>query len=73
MKNVVTNSNNNNLQHQESSSSNFIKNTQSVNSDPKHTIGDLLLKIPQLLLQQGLSSVKVSTYIFIYSIHFIFN
>uniref|UniRef100_A0A2S2R0L8 ATP-dependent RNA helicase n=2 Tax=Sipha flava TaxID=143950 RepID=A0A2S2R0L8_9HEMI len=59
VKNVVTNSDNNSTQLHEASSSNFIKNSQSVYSDPKQTINDLLLKIPQLLLQQGLSSVTV--------------
>jgi hypothetical protein len=65
VKNVVTNSDNNSTQLHEASSSNFIKNSQSVYSDPKQTINDLLLKIPQLLLQQGLSSVTVSIFLLI--------
>lgn len=65
VKSVVANADNDKKPLDEASSSKLLKNTESVYSDSIQTVGDLLLTIPQFLLQQERSSVTVSSYTFI--------
>jgi len=46
----------------EASTSQPTLNKESLYSDTNVNIGDLLLKIPQLLLQQGIDYIQVSPY-----------
>lgn len=58
---------NSNGQLHEASTSQLYKTQEKLCLDPNISIGDLLLKIPQLLLEQENKVSQVSTYVFIYT------
>lgn len=61
----TANPDNEKSQHCEASTSKAFKTQENLISDSNASIGDLLLKIPQLLLQQGIDSLNVSIIILI--------
>lgn len=71
MKNVDTISVSDSKQLHEANSSELLENPESLNSDSKENIGDILSRVPKLLLEHIIYSDNVSIYVFFYhSIYF---